>query len=290
MRLFEAILEANHRAVAGDKSASVEVGDFADALPLAALTCSDARLNRLLPGVLGIPDEQFIWLRNAGNIITGQLSSTMRSLALACAVKGAREIAVIGHTDCLVCQSGTLQLLNRFAELGIARASLPENLNEFFGIFASERQNVLKGAETIRQSPLIGAKVPVHGLLLDVNTGCLEWVVNGYQTFDTTAGKFTAVLKRADQMLDVMEEIGRAEVGDIKFPETKIGSAASTAHQWLHRATEFAENTGERIGEHSPTHPLPAPVAPAKVAPPPPLPPQLVRPKKFKVNFPQPRK
>src|SRR5579872_6190248 len=107
MRLFEAITDANHRALAGDATAGLHVADFAGSLPLAALTCIDSRLNPLFPDVLGIPKEQFIWLRNAGNIITGPLSSTMRSLALACAVKGAREIAIIGHSDCQVCKTST---------------------------------------------------------------------------------------------------------------------------------------------------------------------------------------
>jgi len=102
MRLFELILDVNQRKVAGDKSASVPVGEFGSALPVAALTCIDTRLNHLLPDMLGLPEEQFIWLRNAGNIVTGPLSSTMRSLALACAVKGAKEIAIIGYSDCLV--------------------------------------------------------------------------------------------------------------------------------------------------------------------------------------------
>jgi carbonic anhydrase len=99
MRLLEAIIDANHRALAGDPNAGLHPADFENELPLVALTCIDARLNALLPQVLGIPPEQFIWLRNAGNIITGPLSSTMRSLALACAVKGGKEIVIIGHTD-----------------------------------------------------------------------------------------------------------------------------------------------------------------------------------------------
>src|SRR5262245_1413944 len=98
MRLFEAIIEANHKAAAGDTTAGLRPAEFGDALPVAALTCIDARLNPLIPEVLGIPEEYFIWLRNAGNIITSPTSSTMRSLALACAVKGAEEICIIGHT------------------------------------------------------------------------------------------------------------------------------------------------------------------------------------------------
>src|SRR5437773_1666408 len=114
MRLLEAIVEANHRASLGDKPAGLNPKEFADSLPLAALTCIDVRLNALMPDVLGIPEEQFIWLRNAGNVITSSTSSTMRSLALACSVKGGKEIAIIGHTDCKVRQTSVAELTDRF--------------------------------------------------------------------------------------------------------------------------------------------------------------------------------
>jgi carbonic anhydrase len=113
MRLFEAIVDANHRAIAGDANAGVRVAEFEGELPVIALTCVDPRLNALFPNVIGLPGEQFIWLRNAGNIITGPMSSTMRSLALACAVKGGKEIAIIGHTDCQVGKTTTMQLLQK---------------------------------------------------------------------------------------------------------------------------------------------------------------------------------
>src|SRR5438067_11128616 len=113
MRLFEAIIDANHRAVAGDQEAGLHPDDFAADLPVIALTCIDPRLNGYFPNALALPPEQFIWLRNAGNIITAPLSSTMRSLALACAVKGGKEIAIIGHTDCQVCKTTTMVLLDK---------------------------------------------------------------------------------------------------------------------------------------------------------------------------------
>jgi carbonic anhydrase len=181
MRLFEAVLAANQRALAGDRAAGVRVADYAEELPIVALTCIDPRLNRLLPGVLGLPEENFIWLRNAGNIITGPLSSTMRSLALACAIKGGRGIAVIGHTDCNVRQTTAAALLEKFKALGVDRQKLPDNLTEYFGLFAGERQNVIRGVDVIRSSPLIGPKTIVQGLLVDIQTGSLEWVVNGYE-------------------------------------------------------------------------------------------------------------
>src|SRR6266436_6010114 len=147
MRLFDAIIDANHRALAGDENAGLHPADFADELPIAALTCIDPRLNALFPNVLGLKAAQFIWLRNAGNIITGPLSSTMRSLALACAVKGGKEIAIIGHTDCQVGKTTTMQLLEKLEAIGVKRQLLPENLNEYFGMFGSGRQNVIKACD-----------------------------------------------------------------------------------------------------------------------------------------------
>src|ERR1039457_6707010 len=233
MRLFEAIIDANHRAVAGDQSAGVHPAEFASELPVVVLTCIDVRLNPLLPEVLGVPKEQFIWLRNAGNIITGPLSSTMRSSALACVVKGGKEIAIIGHTDCQVGKTTTAELIDRFRALGVERHLLPANVNEFFGMFSSERSNILKAVDNVRHSPLIGPTIPVHGLLVDIETGKVEWLVNGYQTLDTMAAGMSAATTAASHTLDAMKSLADFEIGGIKFPETKIGETVTQAEDWL---------------------------------------------------------
>lgn len=253
MRLFDAIVEANHRAAAGDADAGLHPAEFADSLPVAALTCIDVRLNALLPHVLGLPDDQFIWLRNAGNIITGPTSSTMRSLALACAVKGAREIAVIGHTDCQVCKTTTMQLLERLKDLGIERHMLPENVSDYFGMFGSERQNVLKACDIVRSSPVIGAKIPVHGVLLDIATGRIEWLVNGYQNWATMSDKWNEVVRSAGETVDKLQSLTDFNIGEMKFPETKIGEAVVRGEDWL------AQKIGElRVPPPSEAQPAPA--------------------------------
>ena len=226
MRLFEAILDLNHRAVAGDASAGLHPADFADALPIIALTCIDPRLNAFFPNALALPAEDFIWLRNAGNIVTGTLSSTMRSLALACAVKGGREIAIIGHTDCLIAKTTTTVLLDKLKALGVERSQLPENINDYFGTFGSERQNVIKACNFVRTSPLIGAKIPVHGLMIDVETGKLEWVVNGYETLPASVQPQRPKINFA--ALGASDTFKDFEIGEMKFPEMKIGGAAFT--------------------------------------------------------------
>lgn len=263
MRLFEAILDANHRAVAGDPKAGLRPAEHADSLPVAALTCIDPRLNPFIPEVLGIPEEQFIWLRNAGNVITGSLSSTMRSLALACAVKGAEEICVIGHTDCQVCKTTAMQLLERFKDLGVQRQLLPENVNEYFGLFASERQNIHKACDLIRSSPLIGPKVPVHGLLLDLETGKLEWLVNGYQTVVAMGDRWNEVVRSAGETMDKLKSLADFQIGEMNFPETKIGETVTQATDWLSQKIGELEIKGPPVATPASIEPTaPAPVSP----------------------------
>lgn len=269
-RLLEDIIDANHRALAGDTSAGLHPAEYEAELPLVALTCVDARLNALLPQALGVPAEQFIWLRNAGNIITGPVSSTMRSLALACVVKGGKEIVIIGHTDCQVGKTTVMQLVDRFRAFGVERHMLPDNLNEFFGMFGSDRQNVIRAAEIARSSPLIGPKVPVHGLLIDIETGKLEWLVNGYQTLGAPNARWNELVQSTGQVVDSMKPMADFHLGEMKFPETKIGEVVSAIK------TEIEQKLRQPGTSSAPT-PAAAqnPPAPPKIPMPPPLRPKM---------------
>ena len=260
MRLFEAIFDVNRRAAREERTlASPET--FSASLPVAVLTCFDPRLNTLLPKVLGVPESELIWLRNAGNVITGPMSSTLRSLSLACVVEGAKEIAVIGHSDCLLCKASLMQLTDDFRSLGVDRERLPENLVEFLNIFASERQNVIKATDFIRQSPLIGPKVPVHGLMLDTETGRLEWIVNGYQMFSGV----TAAPALADRSPLENLVLPEFHIGEMKFPEMKIGELATEAKHLVQegmalaeKAKDLAEKAKSEFRKKA-TQPLPKP-------------------------------
>jgi carbonic anhydrase len=227
MRLLEAILDAQNRVGIGEGEVRVPAEAHAEALPLVVLSCVDPRLNTQLPRALGLEPEQFIWLRNAGNVVTGPLSSTMRSLALACLVKGGREIAVIGHTGCRVAQTSIMELTDAMKKLGIERARLPENLVEYFGLFASERQNVIKAVEFIRSSPLISPRMPVHGLLLNLNNGRFEWVVNGYQALEQTTTEFRSAIRPPERVGASPDELAGFKTVGLMLPETKIGDHAT---------------------------------------------------------------
>lgn len=189
MRLLDAIISANQKAGGRSATEPLELEKFKESVPLVILSCIDPRLNHLLPRVIGLPELEFIWLRNAGNVISDSSTGAARSIALACAIKGGREIAIVGHTDCRVRSTTVPDLLEGFNGLGIARSKLPENLVESFGLFASERQNVISGVDALRRSPLIGPRVPVHGVLLDVQSGKLECLVNGYEALALNASR-----------------------------------------------------------------------------------------------------
>jgi carbonic anhydrase len=284
MRLFESIIEANHAAVAGDDHAGQHPSDYVDELPVVALTCIDPRLNALFPNVLGLPGDQFIWLRNAGNVVTSPSSSTTRSLSLACAIKGGKEIVIIGHTDCLVGKTTTMQLLERLRALGIERHALPENINEYFGIFASERQNVIKAVDIVRQSPLIGPKIPVQGLLVDIQTGKLEWIVNGYQPIETLSSRWDEVVKSAGHTVDALKSLSDFNIGEMKFPETKIGETVTKAEDWLSQKVQhLGTKTPESIPVARPASPYqglfkPELISPERAPGPPPVPPKIPMP------------
>jgi len=162
-------------------------------------------------------------------------------------------------------KTSTLQLIEALRAQGVERHTLPDNLNEYFGIFGSERQNVLKAVDIVRKSPLIGPKVPVHGLLVDTGTGRLEWLVNGYQTLQTApsaAERWHQVVESAEQTVDALKSLTDFKIGGIKFPETKIGEIVSTAQDWA----------SQKLKEIDVSTP-PAPPAPAPGAPP--LPPRI---------------
>ena len=169
-----------------------------------------------------------------------------------------------------------MQLLERFKELGVERAALPENLGEFFGSFASERQNVINACDLIRHSPLIGPKIPVHGLIVDVNTGKLDWLVNGYDTLVAPPAAPHPTMRNTD----MIRSLGRLDPGAIKSPDGKIGDTAMPPQV---RVVNRAEPDGAKVGE------LPAnatqvaqyaeehwPKPPALPPAPPPLPPKRV--------------
>jgi carbonic anhydrase len=142
-------------------------------------------------------------------------------------------------------------LIERFRALGVDRFKLPDNLVEFFGLFASERQNVIKAVTFVRQSSLIGPRIPVHGLLVDVQTGQLEWIVNGYQVLETALARTVPPPGAAQTLgaLAVADSDATTPIAPPSQPEATSASSESAGHapaearQWLGHVRVVSEDS-----------------------------------------------
>jgi carbonic anhydrase len=151
----------------------------------------------------------------------------------------------------------------------------------------SERQNVIRACDIIRHSPLIGPRIPVHGLLLDLATGKLESVVNGYDSFQNPASVVTAV-GAAPALGSGLESLGAFKefaLGEMKFPDLKIGELAGQLPAEIQREAAKLAAAAEKmqaaaaagafeVRQFAPKTGSPLPPIRMKPAAPPPLPPK----------------
>jgi carbonic anhydrase len=155
--------------------------------------------------------------------------------------------------------------------VGVERHMLPDNINDYFGVFGSDRQNVIKACDIVRQSPLIGPKIPVHGLLVDIQSGKLEWLVNGYQAWATMRDRVHDAAQSAAQSagkgtLDALKSIGDFKLGGVNLSETKIGETVTKAEDWL--AKKIEQLGGKSADLAAPPEPTEIPAPPPMTAPP----------------------
>ena len=145
---------------------------------LAILTCMDCRLIEFFEPALGLKRGDAKIIKNAGNTIVGE--DAIRSLATAVYMLGAEEIMVVGHTECGMAGSNPDNLKVRMIESGISEEDIAKyDIGEWSGVFQDEKENVVETVRKIKNHPLI-PDIPVHGLIIDIVTGKLEVLVDGY--------------------------------------------------------------------------------------------------------------
>ena len=145
---------------------------------LAILTCMDCRLIDFFEPALGLKRGDAKIIRNAGNSIVGE--DAIRSIGAALYNLGCEEVLVVGHTECGMAGADPDALKEKMLKRGIDEKDIEKyDLAEWIGGFESEEENVLDVCEKIKNHPLI-PDVPVHGLIIDIVTGELKVLVNGY--------------------------------------------------------------------------------------------------------------
>jgi carbonic anhydrase len=152
---------------------------------MAVVTCMDTRLTHLFEEALGLHRGEVLQLRTAGATINAQdevSGDLIRSLAGAIYLLGVREVAVVGHTECGLSHGNLVQLSASMQALGVDPASLPEKGEELLGwvgTFHDVRENVVRVVRAIRSSPYLPKTIPVHALVIDIQTGKLELIERG---------------------------------------------------------------------------------------------------------------
>ncbi|HEU0237112.1 MAG TPA: carbonic anhydrase [Candidatus Limnocylindrales bacterium] len=128
---------------------------------IAVVACMDARLD--VEEALGLRTGDAHIIRNAGGLAT---EDVVRSLIVSQQLLGTDEIVVIGHTGCGLLDADEDDLRARLS----AQSGQPADVA--FGSFDDLDASVRRQVETLRGHPWL-KRVPVHGLVFEVETGRL---------------------------------------------------------------------------------------------------------------------
>ncbi len=186
--VIDEILDHNERFVQRNTLSSI---GHAPRRRMAVVTCMDCRLVQMFEQALGLERGDVLELRTAGATISKPeradgANDLIRSLAGGIYLLGVREVAVIGHTQCGLAHANPTALTASMQALGVDPQALIEKeklgnvrgLMNWLGAFDDVHINVKEVVNVIRDSPYL-PKIPVHGLVIDINTGVLEVVDRG---------------------------------------------------------------------------------------------------------------
>ena len=156
---YQRLLAHNERyAESFDRSAALTAAPLTG---LAILTCMDARLN--IEEALGLRTGDAHIIRHAGGLAT---DDAIRSIIVSQQLLGTDEVVVIGHTGCGLQGADEPGLRARLA------ATSGSSLDVAFGSFEDLERNIRAQVERLRRHAWV-RRVPVHGLVFDVDTGRL---------------------------------------------------------------------------------------------------------------------
>ncbi|MGE7696602.1 beta-class carbonic anhydrase [Lysinibacillus sp. NPDC094177] len=152
---------------------------------IVVLSCMDTRLVELLPKAMNLRNGDVKIVKSAGALVSHPFGAIMRSLLVAVYELQADEVYVIGHYDCGMSAVDPEAMLNKMVVRGINPDTIKTieysgiDLKEFLRGFGDVATSVKMSVETIRNHPLMIKDLPVHGLVIDPNTGRLDVIIDG---------------------------------------------------------------------------------------------------------------
>ncbi len=187
MTLLNTILEYNEAFVA-EKKYEPYMTTKEPNKRIVVLSCMDARLVELLPKAMNLRSGDVKIVKSAGAIVNHPFGGIMRSILVAVYELKADEVYVVGHYDCGMSAIDPDIMIGHMIERGVKKETIDTvsysgiDLRTWLRGFGDVRTSVLKSVDLIRSHPLLPKTVPVHGLIIDPNTGRLDLVQNGNTT------------------------------------------------------------------------------------------------------------
>lgn len=184
MSALQSILEFNEKFVTEKQYEEYVTTKYPDK-KIVILTCMDTRLVELLPKSMNLRNGDIKIVKSAGAIVNHPFGGIMRSLLVAIYELQAEEVFIIGHYDCGMSAIDSNVMINHMLERGIKQETIDiinyarVDLKEWLRGFGDIKTSVLKSVDLVRSHPLIPNGVPVHGLIINPETGKLDLVADG---------------------------------------------------------------------------------------------------------------
>jgi carbonic anhydrase len=185
MTLLNEILSFNQEFVEQERYKEYATSKFPDKR-LVILTCMDTRLVELVHKATNTKNGDVKVVKNAGAVISHPFGSIMRSLLVAVYELQADEILVIGHHDCGMSSLNSDKVLEDMIERGVEKKTIDTlthsgiDLHKWLQGFSNVKESVANSVNVIKNHPLMVSGIPVHGLVINPETGKLDLVVDGY--------------------------------------------------------------------------------------------------------------
>lgn len=184
MSILKEILEYNEDFVQDKKYEPFITTKYPDK-HIVVLSCMDTRLVELLPKAMNLRNGDVKIVKSAGALISHPFGAVMRSLLVAVYELQADEVYVVGHYDCGMSAVDPESMLSKMIDRGVSEETIKMmeysgiDLKDFLRGFGDVATSVIKSVDTIRNHPLMLKSIPVHGLVIDPNTGRLDLIADG---------------------------------------------------------------------------------------------------------------
>ncbi|PDO11630.1 MAG: carbonic anhydrase [Candidatus Reconcilbacillus cellulovorans] len=183
--VLDEILSHNREFVRSKAYEAYRTTKFPDK-KMVVVTCMDTRLTELLPKAMNLRNGDAKIIKVAGAIVLQPFGNVMRSVIVAIYALGAQEVFVVGHRDCGMTGLDPNAILSKAKACGVREEVFETIRNSGIDLarwlhgFRDVHEGVRESVGIIRRHPLLPPGVPVHGLVIDPETGELELVEEGY--------------------------------------------------------------------------------------------------------------